>query len=341
MSNDYVSYVKEATFGLKPTLSNVESASVLSEALRPSRAFETDMGTFYPNVRDPVSGRFSTSGSIRWQLGPENGIGKALQSMLGPDVSVDVGAGGGGISHTWSDNPTGGIPSSLSTMSILTTRAYQLAQWDYLGQACSRIRLEAVPNQTVRAEAEWMGDFETINASPDAPTIPTQQPFAAHETDWKIGASPTSEPRVEGWSVEVSREVEIPPSISAIRSGGTGSVRRVYGGGVTVTGRADIDFDTLLYYKRFYGGDSDVTPADRVTARNVQIDIVSPDLTEAGQNYQLLVKLPKIVFENVEANQSGRDRIVGGFPFKAYFDTTAGYSVQFVLINTRSLTFYQ
>lgn len=338
MANDYVTYVKEGTFGVKPAITNAESANVLSESLRPSRALEEEQGTFYPTRRDPITGRFTTGGSVRWMLGPEDGIGKTLQSILGPPVSTL--AGTTAVNHVWSDNPTGGIPSSLTTMSILTTRAYQLAQWDYFGQACSRVRIEAVPNQSVRCEAEWMGDFEQINVSPDTPTIPTQQPFYAHETDWKIGSSPTTEPRVEGWSFELSREVEIPPSISSIRSGGSGSVRRVYGGAISVTGRADIDFDTLLYYRRFYGADADNIPQDRVTVRNVQIDIVSADLVEASHNYQLILKLPKIVFDSVEANQSGRDRIVGGFPFKAYFDTTAGYSVRLELKNSRATTYY-
>lgn len=334
IANDFGAFVKEVTFGTKPALTNVEFSNILSETLRGSREFELERGTFYLSHRDPIPTRFTTSGSMRWQLGPENGIGKSLQAMFGADTASDPGIVGSTIRHVWNDASP---PAAPPSMSILMTRAFQLGQFEFLGQICSRIRFEAVPNQSVRTETEWMGDFEQIASAPDSPTVPVQVPFISHESDWRIGTTPgTTEPRVEGWSLELSRDTEITPRIDQIRG------RRVYAAGLDVTGRADIDFDTLLYYRRFFGSDTTASPEDSVTIRNVEIEMISAAnaAPEAGFPYRLAVRLPKIVFEAAEANQTGRDRIVGGFPFRAYTDTALGYSIQITLDNTRSTTFY-
>lgn len=338
MANDYIGLHKEATFGVKPVLANTEWIDALGETLRATRAYENEIGMFF-NVKratDVVSGRYSTAGAIRWQMGPENGIGKVLESMFGAPASADVGVPAGAIEHTWNDNNPAMSPRS---MSVFLSRSYQTQLLTYLGQTASRLSIEAVPNQSIRCEAEWMGDFEQSEVVAETPSVPTQEVFVAHETDWKTepsgGGAVASELRVEGWSLEVAREIEIPPSVSQIRG------RRNYGAEYSITGRADIDFDTLLYYKRaLYGNDTATTPADEVTLRNITIEIVGDQTAEASHFYQLLVDMPLCVIETAEVNQSGRDRITGGFPFRAYFDTVSGYAVRFRLKNTRALTFY-
>jgi len=182
-----------------------------------------------------------------------------------------------------------------------------------------------------------MGNAENIDTTPDTPTVPSQQPFICHESDWRLGATPgTTEPRVEGWSIELRRDTEITPRHDQVFG------RRAYAGGMFVNGRADIDFDTLLYYQRFYGSDTAITPLETVTVYNVEIEIISAAnaAPEGGFPYRLALRLPKVAFNMAEANQTGRDRIVGGFPFTAYTDASLGYSIQLILDNTRSTTFY-
>ena len=50
--------------------------------------------------------------------------------------------------------------------------------------------------------------------------------------------------------------------------------------------------------------------------------------------------MPLVVLETAEANQTERNRITAGFPFKAYYDTTTGYGIQVALTNTRAVGYY-
>ncbi len=334
MGNDYIGIAKEATFGVKPSpLTNAEWINALSETLRGTRAYEDETGMYNMVPRDPLTGRFTTTGSVRMQVGPENGIGKAFQAMFGGVTGTLKETGV--YEFDWNDT---GISGTLTSMSIMAARSFQLAQFNYLGQCVSRIRLEGVINQSIRGEIEFVGDFEEIEDTPDSPTISTVEPFVTHESDWLFGdtiAGAVSEPRVEGWTIEITRDAQITPSVPSIRG------RRAFGGNMTIGGTADIDFDTLTYYKQFYGSSSATSPQERVTYKAISIPIISPILAGATIPYSLTLNFPRVVIREIEANATGHDRIISTVTWQAYPDqTTPFHSIDVKLVNKKAQDFY-
>jgi len=320
-------------------LANAEWFEFLSEGLNGKHTTDLQQGSYYETPSREGLGHYEWSGPVNFKLGPENGIGRVLTELMGNPAST-ASVDGLAIRHIWES--TGAIGYTARSMSTLITRsiANGQKQFEYLGGGSTRIGIEGVVDQDVRAAVELMGDQDAIKSgSPDTEpaTLDPREYFRHFETKWQIGATPVTDADVEAWAFQFESALEVVPQVNS-RFG-----RRLFRGGVSLTGRVDRDFVDTLYYSRFYGSDTATTPQTTLTAQNVVIDLVgeATGSVNAGfLNYQLKIELPKLKFFENTANLSGRDRITQGVPYVVLRDPTVAYAARITLINKRATTFY-
>lgn len=331
---DRAALVKEATFSTKPALTNAEWLEFLSESFAPKHTVDLQQGSYYDVPTREGLGRYSWGGGLTMKMGPENGLGMMLRNLFGAPTAV----AGATVANQFTYTSPGavGYGSSLSTVLTRTMSTGQ-KQFDYAGGAVSKLGIEAVVNQDIRLSPEFMGDKDSMTGTLDTPPSPLDRGefFRHHDSIWQIGGAPATDLDVSAWSVNIESDTEVVPAINS-RFG-----RRIFRGGLNLTGRMDRDFVDSLYYSRFYGSDSATAPLTTLTAQNIVIDIIGEATGDATfANFRFKIEFPKVKIFETTANLSNRDRITQGVPFVVLRDPAVAYAARFTLVNKRAVTFY-
>jgi Phage tail tube protein len=332
---DRASLLKEATFSTKPAITNAEWLEFLTESIQGKHATDLQQGSYYETPAREGLGRYSWGGALTMKLGAENGITRIARNLFGlPTTSTQDGVNPRWL-HVFNTTNSIGYTDSLSLSLTRTTGAGQ-KQFDYVGGAISKWGLEAVVDQDVRQTIDFIGDKESFTGTLDTEVTPDAlEYFRHHDTVWQIGGTPTTDLDVSAWSVQFESAAEIVPAVNS-RFG-----RRVFRGGLNITGRVDRDFVDTVFYSRFLGSDAATAPQTTLTAQNVSIILTGPSLGGAGNytNYKLQLEFPRVKFFETTANLSGRDRITQGVPFVVLRDPAVAYAARITLTNSRSATF--
>lgn len=326
---DFVGINKEATFDTY--VAPNEWINAISESFSGEHATDLETGMFFSSARSEGRGRTTYTGGITSKLTPFN-IGHLLRAMLGSPTSTQPNVGPDPTVWEHLFEPNNGIGRSAKSASVLISRSFNLAEFQFTGFSPSSISFEATLDQDIRFTADGPANDELVVETPvGVPAISVVAPFNHHDSTFRLGSTPTEQLNVEAWSLDISADTMMPGSIGSIKG------RRVHRSAFAITGRVDEDFDTLARYKQFLGSDTALSPQTELTAQNVEIKIVGDVITGGSGtfNYELLFKLPTIKFFSSEANQEGRERTVQGTPFTALFDdVTNNYEMQILLRNT-------
>lgn len=325
---DWVGVEKEVTFDtyVAPT----EWINAISETFSGEHQTDLSPGMFFSTPRVEGRGRTLYNGAVRAKLTSDN-IGHFLRAMMGPPTTVVLGAPDvGAFEHTF--KPQNGIGRNAKSATVVVSRSFGLEEFRYTGFSPSRLSFEGVLDQDIRYTAEGPANLETLVSPVETPAITTLAPFNHHDSNFKLGGTPSNQVRTEAWTLEIAADTEMVGSIGDFKG------RRVHRSAFSISGRVDEDFDAIARYQQYLGNDTALTPQKVLTAQNVEFEIDNgvPLIGGGGLNAELTFTLPKVKFFSAEATQEERNRIVQGTMWTALFDDVTNNFEMSVLLRNKS-----
>lgn len=106
--------------------------------------------------------------------------------------------------------------------------------------------------------------------------------------------------------------------------------KRFYLGGVDVSGRVRLAFESDAELQHFWGG----TEASETTVNKFKIDFMARDAVDNNLLFQIIVD--SAVWTEIGIPVRGRDRIVQECSFRGLYDTGSNVSIRFILKNNIS-----
>jgi len=254
---------------------------------------------------------YKCDGSLEGYLCTET-IGHILVGILGD--CADAGAGDP-YTHTFlsSNDP--------DYLSLYIGDVVAAGEQKVTSAAIKKLVIECVAGEVVT----WSADFFAQKCEQSAlqnPVFDTLDPIVFHEGDLQVGGGSI---KTTVGAVKLTIERGFADDEYSL---GSRLLRSAWGGPVKVTWEADIYFDTLAEWQRFYNGAAGTAPATSYTPFVVDLDLVRTAVTDA-----LNISCDKTVWDVREANIDRRSRTMEKITGRSYYDSGLGAALQALLYN--------
>jgi len=256
-------------------------------------------------------GAYKCEGSLEGYLNTET-IGHILVGILGDAADAGV---GDPWNHTFlsSNDPD---PISLYIGDLVAAGEQKVT-----GAMINKLEIECVAGEIVTWKADFIGK-QCEQSALQAAVFDTLDPITFYETDFQVGGGTI---KTTCGAVKLVIERAIADDEYSL---GSRTLRSAWGGPVKVTWEADIYFDALTEWQRFYNGAAGTAPATSYTPF-----IADLNLTRTAVTDELLISCDKTVWDVRDANVDRRSRTMEKITGRSYYDDTLTAALQAILYN--------
>lgn len=275
-----------------------------------------------------AAGALGDEGDVEMVAGPENGLGHLLKGALG-DASVTTSDESGDSTddtgtHTFV--PSDKIPSYAVEVGLGSIDAAR-----HVGAGIDTLTLSHTPEEYLLVTADITAKEPQMQGSQATPTYTDLRPFVWHDGAISFDGTDRSTDLAE-FEVELSNSID-----EKIRGGRSPS--KAHLGDLEVSGTLNLDFENTDAAELFLGSTGATSPEDQLYKASLNGTWTSPEIVAGTQAYELDVDLPAITLSTHEAQLSEQEAIVENISWEAEFDPSAGYEVQFTLINGQTTAY--
>jgi hypothetical protein len=323
---------KQATYGTAkaPTYTGTIAAGEDLQLVKPQKAVMTD------RIRNKVAptfvtkGMIHTEGTLTYDLIPDEAEGINLAMTLGVDNTVSGGATSG-YTHTfkaWSactDMPKSGI-----TVQKLVGGCDNTMLVDNISQFVNTFELTVPEEGIVTYAVNYMGMKNIFGSSSLAtPTYSNVAPFEGWMAHIEIGATlaSTTAVSIKAANLSIDNKLQMIPD----RNVASQYPLAFASNGREVTMSLELTQENSLTLYNYFLNDN---------TNAVKLILTHPDNAgTVGGKYSLTINLPKVTWLGEEPKLDSADVLTGSYNLQALWDSTLGYDIQAVLVNSQSGTY--
>lgn len=153
-------------------------------------------------------------------------------------------------------------------------------------------------------------------------------PIAFHEVNVMLNNDPEKTSQVESLTITVNNNADAEAGIAL----GSRFPKRIFAGNIDIDVSMDVAFDSMDEKEVFWGG-QDGPSEGEITSIPMEVTMTS------GDTGSLTILMPRVVYNSVQIQPSGRDRIVQSVDASAYFDDTSETEMSVELRNNVTYNF--
>lgn len=256
-------------------------------------------------------GPYKCEGSLEGYLNTET-FGHILTGILGADTpagAIDP------YTHTFlsSNDPE---PLSLYIGDLVVAGEQKVT-----GAMIKKLEIECVAGELVTWSADFFG-MQCEQSALQAAVFDTLDPITFYETDFQVGGGSI---KTTCPAVKLTIERALADDEYSL---GSRVLRSAFGGACKVTWEADIYFDALTEWQRFYNGAAGVAPGTTYTPFIADLNLVRTAVTDA-----LDISCDKTVWDIRDANIDRRSRTMEKITGRSYYDSGLGAALEAKLYN--------
>lgn len=275
-----------------------------------------------------AAGVLDDDGDLELVAGPENGLGYLLKGTLG-SAAVTASDGSGDSTddtgtHTFV--PADTLPSYAVEVGLGSIDAFR-----HVGSGFDALTLSHTPEEYLVVSTDITAKEPQLQGTQATPTYTDLRPFVWHDGALDLDGTDRT-PDLAEFEVELANGID-----EKIR--GERSPSKAHLGDLEVSGSLNLDFEDTTAAELFLGSTGATSPAQELYKASLNATWTSPEIVAGTQAYELSVDLPAITLSTHEAQLNEQDAILENIGWEAEFDPTAGYEVQFTLINSQTTAY--